>query len=178
MSLHGLPSRAVVVHSSSLDRRRQKRLEGACKTSKTALETTAKEATKPTDFCHGDALPAAAELRTVCSAYHGLEVDVEERPQYGPGRPRVTKPRAVKALHYGLNVRLDERPEGMAHKLQEAGCFVRVSPVPCDGEMAHSAHEVLRAYKEQHGIEQNYGFLKDPQLVTSLFLEKPERLEA
>jgi transposase len=44
--------------------------------------------------------------------------------------------------------------------------------------MAHSARAVLQAYKEQHGIEQNYGFLKDPLSVNSLFLKKPERLEA
>jgi transposase len=44
--------------------------------------------------------------------------------------------------------------------------------------MAHSASEVLAAYKEQHGMEQNYGFLKDPQIVNALFLEKPERIEA
>jgi hypothetical protein len=37
---------------------------------------------------------------------------------------------------------------------------------------------VLRAYKEQHGIEQNFGFLKDPLIVNSLFLKKPERIEA
>jgi hypothetical protein len=37
---------------------------------------------------------------------------------------------------------------------------------------------VLKAYKEQHGTEQNYGFLKDPLLVNSLFLKKPERIEA
>ena len=36
----------------------------------------------------------------------------------------------------------------------------------------------LQAYKEQHGIEQNYGFLKDPMIVNSLFLEKAERIEA
>ncbi len=44
--------------------------------------------------------------------------------------------------------------------------------------MAHTARDVLRAYKEQHGIEQNYGFLKDPLIVNSLFLKKPERIEA
>jgi hypothetical protein len=37
---------------------------------------------------------------------------------------------------------------------------------------------VLRAYKEQHGIEQNFGFLKEPLIVNSLFLKKPERIEA
>jgi transposase len=44
--------------------------------------------------------------------------------------------------------------------------------------MAHRAGDVLRAYKEQHGIEQNFGFLKDPLIVNSLFLKKPERIEA
>lgn len=44
--------------------------------------------------------------------------------------------------------------------------------------MAHRAEEVLKAYKEQHGIEQNYGFLKDPLIVNSLFLKKAERIEA
>ena len=37
---------------------------------------------------------------------------------------------------------------------------------------------MLRAYKEQHGLEQNYGCLKDPLIVNSLFLKKPERIEA
>ena len=38
--------------------------------------------------------------------------------------------------------------------------------------------DVLRADKEQHGIEQNFGFLKDSLVVNSLFLKKPERIEA
>src|SRR4029450_13685027 len=57
-------------------------------------------------------------------------------------------------------------------------CFVLLTNVPTAGEMAHRAGDVLRAYKEQHGIEQNYGFLKDPLIVNSLFLKEPERIEA
>jgi transposase len=33
-------------------------------------------------------------------------------------------------------------------------------------------------YKDQHGTEQNDGFLKDPVIVNRLFLKKPERIEA
>jgi hypothetical protein len=44
--------------------------------------------------------------------------------------------------------------------------------------MAHRARAVLQADKEQHGIEQNSGFWKDPLIVNSLFLKKPERIEA
>ena len=61
---------------------------------------------------------------------------------------------------------------------EEAGCFVLLTNVPAEGELAHSAGDVLKVYKEQYGTEQNYGFLKDPVIVNSLFLKKPERLEA
>src|SRR5262245_64029934 len=84
----------------------------------------------------------------------------------------------VKALRYGLQVTLHERAEVVARKRQEAGCFVLLTNVPTTGEMAHRAGEVLRAYKEQHGVEQNFAFLKDPVIVNSLFLKKPERIEA
>ena len=73
---------------------------------------------------------------------------------------------------------LHERCEVIARKMQEAGCFVLLTNVPTQGEMAHRAGEVLRAYKEQHGVEQNFAFLKDPVIVNSLFLKKPERIEA
>jgi hypothetical protein len=61
---------------------------------------------------------------------------------------------------------------------EEAGCFVLRTNVPTTGPLAHSARDILAVYKEQHGTEQNYGFLKDPVLVNSLFLKKPERIEA
>ena len=100
------------------------------------------------------------------------------RPTYGPGRPSAQKPRTVKAWRYRLQRTLHERSEVIARKEQEAGCFVLLTNVPTQGQMAHNAGEVLRAYKEQHGVEQNFAFLKDPVIVNSLFLKKPERIEA
>ena len=84
----------------------------------------------------------------------------------------------IKTLRYGLQVTRHERAEVVARKRQEAGCFVLLTNVPPAGEMAHRAGEVLRAYKEQHGVEQNLAFLKAPVIVNSLFLKKPERIEA
>ena len=137
-----------------------------------------REAARQEYFCHADAEAAAVKLRALQNAYHGVTVDVEEHPTYGPGRPRSKQPRVVKALRYSLHVTLHERSEIIACKRQEAGCFVLLTNVPTAGEMAHRARAVLQAYKEQHGIEQNYGFLKDPLIVNSLFLKKPERIEA
>jgi transposase len=178
VTLYGKTYRAVVVHSSSQDQRRQQHLEREIQASYATLEATAREAARQEYFCHADAEAAAVQLRALQSAYHGVTVDVEEHPTYGPGRPSSTRPRVVKALRYSLHVTLPERSEVMARKRQEAGCFVLLTHVPTMGEMAHRARAVLQAYKEQHGIEQNYGFLKDPLIVNSLFLNKPARIEA
>ena len=178
VTLYGQVYRAVVVHSSSQDQRRQQHLAREIQTSYATLEATVREATQQEYFCYADAEAAAAKLRALQSAYHWVEVGVEEHPTYGPGRPSAKKPRVVKALRYGLQVTLRERSEVIARKTQETGCFVLLTNVPTAGEMAHRARDVLRAYKEQHGIEQNFGFLKDPLIVNSLFLKKPERIEA
>ena len=36
---------------------------------------------------------------------------------------------------------------------------------------------MLRLYKEQHGVERNFGFVKDPLIVNDLFLKSPARIE-
>src|SRR5215510_9380994 len=178
VTLYGQAYRAVVVHSSSQDQRRQQRLARELRTSCATLEATIREMTQQEYFCQADAEAAARQLRALQSAYHRVDVVVAERPKYGPGRPSQKQPRVVKAMRYGLHVTLHERTEVLARKRQEAGCFVLLTNVPTEGEMAHSAGEILRAYKEQHGIEQNFAFLKAPVMVNSLFLKKPERIEA
>jgi hypothetical protein len=177
VTLDGKAYRAVVVHSSRQDQRRQQHLQRDIQASYAALEATVREATQQEDVCHADA-EAAAQLRTLQSASHGGKGDGEERPQYGPGRPSRTQPRQVKAVWYGLQVTLPERSEVIARQTQETGCLVLLTHVPTAGEMAHTARDVLRASKEPHGREQNCGFLKDPRIVNSLCLKKPERIEA
>ena len=176
--LYGKAYRAVVVHSSSQDQRRQKRLERELQASYATLEATVRAVTQQTYFCRADAEAAAQKLRALPSAYHQVDVVVEECPQYGPGRPSQHKPRPIKALTYRLRPTLRAQAEIIHRKSQEAACFVLLTNVPRQREMAHSAREVLQAYKNQHGVEQNFAFLKDPLIVNSLFLKKPERIEA
>ena len=93
-------------------------------------------------------------------------------------RPSAHQPRPVKALRYRLKTTIQPHTERISCTEEEAGCFVLLTNVPMAGPLAHSAREILTVYKEQHGTEQNYGFLKDPVIVNSLFLKKPERIEA
>ena len=178
VTLYGTSYRAVVVHSSAQDKRRQQRLARDIQTSYSTIQTAAQTAEQQEYFCRADAEAAAARLRAVPAGYHRLEVTVEARPVYGRGRPSLQKPRPIKAMRYRLKTAMSPQTERIARLEEEAGCFVLRTNVPTTGDLAHSARDILTVYKDQHGTEQNYGFLKDPVIVNSLFLKKPERIEA
>jgi len=178
VTLYGTSYRAVVIHSSAQDKRRQQRLAREIQASYSTLQTATRAGEQQEYFCRADAEAAAAQLRAVPAAYHQVEVTVEERPVYGRGRPSAHKPRPIKALRYRLKTAISPQTEHIARLGEEAGCFVLLTNVPTAGDLAHSARDLLTVYKDQHGTEQNYGFLKDPVIVNSLFLKKEERIEA
>jgi transposase len=170
--------RAVVVHSDAHDKRRQKKLERALATSREQAAETLKAAAKVEYFCRADAEAAAAKLAGGASRYHACECAVAEKLTYARGRPPKNGERKVAKTRYVLEGRIVERAEEVERLRQAAGCFVLLTNVPHAGEMAHAPCEVLAAYKEQHGIERNFAFLKDPLIVNDLFLKRPERIEA
>jgi transposase len=178
VTLYGTAYRAVVVHSSTQDKRRQQRLERDIQASYSTVQDAVRQAAQQEYFCRADAEAAAAQLRAMPTGYHRIEVAVEERPLYGRGRPSSRQPRLIKAMRYRLNITIHPDMERIRRREDEAGCFVLLTNVPTAGDLAHSAQDILTIYKEQHGTEQNYGFLKDPVIVNSLFLKKPERIEA
>jgi hypothetical protein len=79
---------------------------------------------------------------------------------------------------YHLKLRVQPKPLVIEKALQETGCFVLVTNVLDKGPSAVSGRELLAAYKDQHYIERNFGFLKDPMIVNSLFLKPPSGIEA
>jgi len=168
--------RAIVVHSDAADKRRQKKLERLLSASLAQAAEALKAAAKVEYFCRADAEAAAAQLNG--ARYHACECAVAEQLTYARGRPPKNGERRVAKTRYVLEGILVER-EGEVERLQQAaGCFVLLTNVPTAGEMAHTPLEVLAAYKEQHGIERNFAFLKDPLIVNDLFLKRPERIEA
>jgi len=182
VTLHGSSYRAIVVHSSSHDRRRLKRLERQLAKEREGLQARLAALTK-TDFaCRPDAEAAAEKLRGAARGSYDLELAVEERPRYARGRPRADGTRTLRQMRYGVVGSLRERTEVIESARHEAGCFVLLTNVPPEGPdgspTPYDGRQILLAYKDQHGIEQNYGFLKDPAIVNAIFLKRPERIEA
>src|SRR5712691_4952999 len=135
VALYGTPYRAVVVHSSAQDKRRQQRLARDIQSSYSTINTTIRTAEQQEYFCRADADAAAAQLRAVHAAYHRMDVTVEERPVYGPDRPSPHKPRPIKAMRYRLKTAISTQTERIARLEEEAGCFVLLTNVPTVGDL-------------------------------------------
>jgi len=169
--------RAVVVHSDAHDKRRQKKLDRLLSESRQKTEEVLKESEKIEYFCREDAEVAAGKLRCDRSLLHYCECQVAEKVTYCRGRPPKNGERKVSKVRFVLGGEVVERKDEVEHIREAAGCFVLLTNTPTDGDMAHSPQEVLAAYKEQHGIERNFGFLKDPLIVNDIFLKRPDRIE-
>ena len=176
VSIGGRSYRAIVVHSDASDKRRQKKLERVLSASREQAAEILKAAGKTEYFCRADAEAAAGKLRDA-SRYHSRECVVREQLTYVRGRPPKSGARRVAKTRYVLEGRVVERSTAVERLREAAGCFVLLTNVPAEGEMAHAPCEVLAAYKEQHGIERNFGFLKDPLIVNDIFLKRPDRIE-
>jgi transposase len=176
VTLYGTNYRGVVVHSDAYDERRQKRVSKQIEHDCERLTKMKKEVEKIDYACLPDAQAAAERIEP--GLFHEIEVQIETKPVYPQGRPKASGSRVAKALRYCLKIdfRLDEKEVERAR--EEAGCFVLITNTLAEGEGSISAKELLTIYKDQHMVEQNFGFLKDPVFVNALFLKSPRRIEA
>ena len=176
VEIHDKKYRAVVIHSSAHDKRRQKRIDRELKADRKALEDQCKAVYKKDFFCVADVQAAQEELRKTKCKYYVLNTRIEERPKHKRGRPKGGI-KEVKEMRYGLSATITEDENSISKLRQQAGCFVMLTNVAIEGKESYDAKAIISAYKDQYGIEQNFGFLKDPVIVNSIFLKRPERIE-
>ncbi len=117
---------------------------------------------------------------TGVSVMEQINTQVEEKPIYGKGRPRKDGFREVKEMRYVVSTDIAEDVVAVSTFREEAGCFVLISNVPKvteEKKKRYDSKAILETYKDQYGIEQDFGFLKDPVIVNSVFLKKLRRIE-
>ncbi len=178
VELYGVEYRAIAIHSSAHDKRRQKRLDRELSAENKSLSGKIKKATKEEFYCLKDAKSAAQAMVKSKSKYHKINMIVNEKPIFKPGRLSKGEVRKIKEMRYFLSGTIEKNDEAVEKLLKEVGCFVMLTNVPDDyEEELYDAKAILKAYKEQHGIEQNFSFLKDPAIIDAIFLKKAERIE-
>jgi transposase len=178
VTIHNKNYRAIVVHSDAYDRRRQKSIDKQLDKSAKAGEKLVKKMSKEVYACRTDAESAARKMVESKLPCHEIKADVIEKPVYARGRPTAGQERKVVRVDYFIEAMVIEHRERVSCMREEAGCFVLITNVPEEGDMAHDAKELLIAYKDQHGIERNFAFLKDPFIFDEVFLKNPHRIEA
>jgi transposase len=178
VNLYDNPYRAVVVHSSAHDKRRQKKMERELAKESASLEKSFQQQCLSEYACEADARAAAQVWASQPSRYHDLSFEVEPLYTYARGRPKKDQPRQVTRVNYRVSCHLQQKALALEQMKMEAGCFVLLTNVAKEGEGAANAREILSLYKEQHGVEQNFAFLKDPAVVNAIFLKTEERIES
>lgn len=176
VALSGETYRVLVLHSSAHDKRRMKKLERMLIQDLTEMTKAKTEQEKIAYACLPDA--QAALLRLAKGKFHRLVGRIEEIHRYGRGRPKADGARTLKRISYKLILEIKRIDELIEKAEKEAGCFVLLTNVRCDGDGAIGSKDLLAAYKGQDAVERNFGFLKDDLIVNSLFLKSPARIEA
>jgi len=175
VELYGMHWRALVVHSSAHDKRRHNRIDRELVASRKTLEKAITQI--PKEFqCRPDA-ERAVDSAKLHSGLHTVTVTIKEVTKLGPGRPSASKPANTRSV-FVPKYSIQQRKKEIQRRRNEAGCFVLISNIPAEGEGAFSGVDLLRLYKEQNFVEQNFAFLKDPLVVNDLFLKTPRRIEA
>ena len=177
VTIEGKAYRAVVIHSSAHDKRRHKRIDRAVEKERKELEKLARDVRATPFYCRPDAEKEADRLSRL-GTYHRVRAEITEIPRFGRGRPAKDQPRVPSRIEYGVTLRIEEDPEKLKGPRMEAGCFVLITNIPEAHEEIGPAEGLMRLYKEQIGIERDFGFLKDPAIVNAIFLKNPSRIEA
>src|SRR5690554_3751816 len=91
---------------------------------------------------------------------------LQRRCQERPGRPKKDGRRNVECFEPKLMVELELDEQAVKQARLRAGCFVLIARMPEE----KTSKNALCCYKEQHGIERNFSFLKDDRITNSIFL--------
>ena len=126
--------------------------------------------------CEQDALKALAKFAKQCG-YLQLDALPCEKKSYYTGKGRPAQDSEPAGYHYLIRADVFCRLENYQQAAHRKGKFV-IATNELD-EQALPDIEILAGYKGQAKVERGFRFLKDPQFIaSSLFVKKPERVEA
>ncbi len=176
-SVCGAICRLLVFRSTQTKKDAVKKLE---KEKKDVLDLVTASTTKEFS-CEADALKEIATLEknlknrvwTVACSLVTKDLELEKRPVGRP--PKNAKPlpkTTVWMIDAGDLIVRQERYDLMRWKHES---FVLITNVTEDHT---SAIEILRLYKEQKTVEDNFSVMKRPSMVDTLFLKTPKRIVA
>src|SRR5699024_8137246 len=171
--------RCIVVHSSTLDGRTNRRIDNDLNSTEEDLEDAVGQLTDRSFACEPDAREAwETWLDDHDDSCFEFEVEIVETEQKKsrdqPGRP--PKEWDPYETVYKIAASVQRDAAAIAHRKKRESCFVVVTSL--DDTEEWSSKRVLREYKEQQSVERRFPVVKDPKRVGPVFLDRPDRVEA
>jgi transposase len=177
--IDGRPYRLIAVHSTALDKRKEKSLMKKWEKQKKELEKENNDLVNRPFACEADALKAielfVKRHRKKPFTFRG-SITSETISKYpNRGRPRIgVLPEST--INYHANVTIEEDPEAMVYEKDKASIFVLLTNL-LDTE-TYPDTLVLKEYKEQNAVEKQFRFLKQPFILGFIYLKNKNRVEA
>jgi transposase len=175
VELYGEEYRAIVIHSSAHDSRRQKKIMKSLTSSEKEIQKKLKKVIMEFS-CEQDAIKAMASIEKASTKIHRVAPQLIVEKVRKRGRPPKNGD-VPKRTIYRIEYSLEENHEEISRLKKEAGCFVLISNAPSEGEGAMTIKGVLQTYKKQYGVESAFAFLKDPLIVNDTFLKNSNRID-
>ena len=110
VELYGRSFRAIVIHSSAHDKRRQKRIDKELAQARQKLTDILALSLKTAFFCLADAEAELKRLHSLPMPCHSLASRIEEEVKYAPGRPPKKGPRIVAERRWRIHAEIIDRP--------------------------------------------------------------------
>lgn len=125
-------------------------------------------------FCEADATKAMNEFQSKNTHLLMSNKCVHQKAKFkGKGRPKPNQEPDYYEYFLGFDISMDTNTLQQRVE-EESGYFILAT-----NNLALSAQELLEQYKSQQRVERGFRFLKSPEFLSdSLFLKKPERIEA
>lgn len=178
--LFGEKYRFVVIHSSSLDKRKLKALDSSVEKEKHELDKITEEIGRREFFCEKDAQieiekfykENKPELHAVTSEIVEVERTVKREK---PGRPKKGE---VPLKEKKYVVKIESTKDEIVYERAKEKCGIFVLITTLLNMLAYPDGEILSQYKGLQSAENIFKFLKDPIFAGAYCLKNPERIVA
>lgn len=174
-TIYGHEFRLVVIKGDD----KENKVDKEIKKEKKAIEDDIKKSFKEPFSCSPDAeKEIAAFLKRYKNSLVDIKLGIEKVVTEKRSRGRPSKNQKEPTIIEKFEVKLDELTENeerVKKYKQDSESFVLITNVSAEEK---NNKRILQDYKHQRVIENNFEELKKPTMVSTIFLEKPERIDA
>ena len=157
----------------------ERRLQSKIEKDRATFESDLKILTDREFACEPDAnTDLVAFLKTHSKSFFSVSLSAvasvnEKNPVGRPSaKPKAKQIEVVWAVTAGQIIKNEKKIERQRQKDESFCLLTNIDPDTLE------SREILLRYKAQHKVENNFSVLKTPLLASTLFLEKPQRIEA